>query len=195
MCNEKITKLKEKPYEPIWINCGWVCGAVTHYGVSYDEEEKEDYDSSYWDFWQKHDDSVLTLDEDDSAILVEEFFDAFYDEAINRACGFEHWGNNFYTPEAIAEILDEMKEFVEILKKNTFDERISTRILIDHVGYIFRDNEGFDVFPYGKNQVEKLKYLDKYKAVVIDFYERFISCMESIIRKNPDYKYFVVSGP
>ena len=77
----------------------WDTGAVTNYGIVIEEYQQEADVYYICDFWPKHQDACITMDEDTSATLIEKFI---YDMNLPNegVCygeeNFEHYGENVY---------------------------------------------------------------------------------------------------
>lgn len=108
----------------------------------------------------------INIDEDDSAYLLEWIFDKYYDKKINMYDSLEHWGENYFEILIARKVLEEIDEICKNLKSQDQNSRI---------------------------EINGCRNYFCYEAV--DFYEKFILLVTNILDENPDYKYFVVSGP
>lgn len=110
----------------------------------------------------------ITMDEDDSAYLLEWIFEKYYDKTINESNlfdYFDHWGENYYEVSMIGKILEEVEEFCESVKL----QKQSMTIVVNGCRFL-RDE-------------------------VISFYERFVSIVNYLLESYPQYKYLVICGP
>lgn len=120
------------------------------------------------DFWEEELDRkniFITMDEDDSAYLLEWIFDKYYDTKINEDGRLEHWGENYFEVSMLGQVLDDIKEFCKQVKLQ---------------------NQGMTIVVSG------CRFLcDE----VISFYERFVSIVNFWLESYPEYKYLVICGP
>ena len=123
------------------------------------------------DFWEEELDRknlFITMDEDDSAYLLEWVFEKYYDKTINEANmfeHFEHWGENYFEVSMLGQVLKDIDGFCEQVKLH---------------------NQGMTI------EVSGCRFL---RDEVISFYERFVSIVNFLLESYPEYKYLVISGP
>ena len=142
----------------------------------------------------------ISIDEDDSAFLLEEIFVRYFDAKYNQdtympADEFEHWGTNFYLLSVVEQILQELEEFVLLLEVNPHSSRINEIIDLNCAIKAYRNISLRICFDDTIPFEEKLIYMLPKKAVLIDFYSCFIYYVRKMIDENQTAEFFVVSGP
>lgn len=142
----------------------------------------------------------ISIDEDDSAFLLEEIFVRYFDAKYNQdtympADEFEHWGTNFYPLSVVEQILQELEEFVMLLEGELNNPRIQEIIDLNCAIKAYRNISLRICFDDTIPLEEKLIYMLPKKAVLIDFYSSFIYYVRKMIDENPTAEFFVVSGP
>lgn len=142
----------------------------------------------------------ISIDEDDSAFLLEDFFARYFDAKYNQDIymptdEFEHWGDNFYPLSVVKQILQELEELVILLEGNPHSSRIHEIIDLNRAIKAYRNISLRICFDDTIPLEEKLIYMFPKKAVLIDFYSRFIYYVRKMIDENQNAEFFVVSGP
>lgn len=136
---------------------GTYCGSNTWYGLC-----------NTLDFWEEELDRknlFITMDEDDSAYLLEWIFDKYYDKTNNEYDRFEHWGENYFEVSILGQVLEYIEEFCQQVKLKCQSMTI---------------------------EVSGCRFL---RDEVISFYERFVSIINFWLESYPEYKYLVICGP
>lgn len=142
----------------------------------------------------------ISIDEDDSDFLLEDIFARYFDAKYNQdtympADEFEHWGDNFYPLSVVEQILQELEELVMLLEGNPHSSRIHEIIDLNRAIKAYRNISLRICFDDTMPLEEKLIYMLPKKAVLIDFYSRFIHYVRKMIDENKNAEFFVVSGP
>ena len=139
---------------------GIYCGSNTWYGLCNTLDfGEEDLDIK---------NIFITMDEDDSAYLLEWIFDKYYDKTINESNmfeHFEHWGENYFEVSMLGQVIEDIQVFCEQIKLR---------------------NQGKTII------ISQRRYL---RDEVISFYERFVSIINFWLESYPEYKYLVICGP
>lgn len=102
---------------------------------------------------------------------------------------------NYYTMKSIQDMINEIREIIELLR-NDFSNPKLDYIKEDYDWILFLDHRvNSKNLPNDKN--ERVKLTENYKDVIINFYIRFIKCMENMIEEgtNKGYKLISFMGP
>lgn len=142
----------------------------------------------------------FAIDEDDSACLLEDIFERYFDDRWNRDSDmptdtFNHWGNNFYPLDIVEKILAELEECMMLLENNPYNPKLQEIIDLNHAIKAYRNISLRICLDEKIPLEEKMEYMIPKKDVLIDFYSRFINYTKKMICENPQAKFFVVSGP
>lgn len=142
----------------------------------------------------------IAIDEDDSAYLLEDLFDHYFDEKYNHDSDiptdeFNHWRNNFYLLCIVDKILNELEEVIKLLNVDPYNRRIGEIVDLNKAIKAYRNISLRVCYDEALPIEEKLTYMMPKRAVLIDFYSKFVVCVRKMVYENPQAKFFVVSGP
>lgn len=153
----------------------------------------------YWDNVERFEECEISIEEDIVDTFLYYFLKKHFDETIfanrhRKDCeGFEWYLEyNFYTFEAMQEIIKDIKELVDKIENNydSIDEEILEK---------FTNTWSYTVdFDCRKdNDVVKYNVVKEHKEVIIEFYNRFICYIEEMMKKgqNNGYDLISVMGP
>lgn len=192
-CNWTKPKQKE-----IWIGKGCVSGATTNYGMIYHN------DWQYcWNEMGTSNNATITLDEDDSALLLEYYFDKHYEYGLNKDNGeimgrnsFDHYGWNYYSIDTVREILKDIEYTISMLKEDPYNPQLKERIHPDAGPWFIEcSNNIFGIIAFKLSDEEKKNIFIIHRDLFIEFYSRFVSLVRKMIKDNRDRPYFAVMGP
>lgn len=147
--------------------------------------------------------SPITIDEDFffyAYWFLEKYFDKSIQGRENTDCtDFEWWGDNYYTYSNTKNTLSDLKRIVFLLIKKDFKssevEEWKDKVLKHGFHYPFLHQ--FELYSKWNNlnDEEKIKFIEEYSFVYIDFYTRFIDKMEKMMIDNPECDLICFSGP
>ena len=161
----------------------------------------EDYQGKYWEI-PKNIEYMIAMDEDVSAYFLEEqflepYFSRQYNiERISSNAGFEHWGYNFYSKVQVDQIIADIESLILLLANDHTNPLLKSKLNPKMSYYCKNVNSGHKDIVFHMNNDERFNYIIANRAVVIDFYRRFVEHLRLMFMVSPaEKKYLLVLGP
>ena len=161
----------------------------------------EDYQGKYWEIPRKID-YMIAMDEDVSAYFLEEqFLEPYFSRQYNIVrissnTGFEHWGYNFYSKVQVEQIIADIESPILLLANDHTNPLLKSKLNPKMAYYCKNVNIGHEHIVFHMNDDERFNYIIANRAVVIDFYRRFVEHLRLMFMISPaEKKYLLVLGP
>ena len=171
------------------------------YSDSVDFYLVEDYKGKYWET-PKNIEYMIAMDEDVSAYFLEgQFLEPYFSrqyniERISSNAGFEHWGYNFYSKEQVDQIITDIESLILLLVNDHTNPLLKSKLNPNMAYYCKNEKSGHGQIVRQMDDEERFNYIIANRAVVIDFYRRFIEHLKIMFMASPlEKKYLLVLGP
>ena len=171
------------------------------YSDSVDFYLVEDYKGKYWET-PKNIEYMIAMDEDVSTYFLEEqflephFSRQYNIERISSNAGFEHWGYNFYSKEQVDRIITDIESLALLIENDHTNPLLKFKLNPNMAYYCENVNSGHEEIVFYMNDDERFNYIIANRAVVIDFYRRFVEHLRLMFMASPpEKKYLLVLGP
>ena len=171
------------------------------YSDSVDFYLVEDYKGRYWET-PKNIEYMIAMDEDVSAYFLEEqflephFSRQYNIERISSNARFEHWGYNFYSKEQVDQIIADIESLVLLIENDYTNPLLKSKLNPNMAYYCKNEKSGHGQIVRQMDDEERFNYIIANRAVVIDFYRRFIEHLKIMFMASPlEKKYLLVLGP
>ena len=109
--------------------------------------------------------------------------------------GYEPWGINYYSKREIRIMFEQMERLIWLLE-NDYTNPVLRQELDSKMLIYLKDN--FDMLLYYATTMdadEQFNFMIINRAVIIDFYRRFMKYIRIMFKKEPNKPYLCVLGP
>ena len=110
--------------------------------------------------------------------------------------GFEHWGYNFYSKFQVDQIIADIESLILLLANDHTNPLLKSKLNPKMAYYCKNVDSGHEDIVFHMNNDERFNYIIANRAVVIDFYRRFVEHLRLMFMISPaEKKYLLVLGP
>lgn len=138
---------------------------------------------------------AISMDDDICYEFLGKLLYRYFDRSLQKReeyddQSFDWYGSNRYTYETIKKLLEDVKRISKLLEHD-FDAPELDEIKANYHAYTF----GARDMNERQTDDQKAEWIKNHKHIAIDFYERFVERMETIMRESKDCDTIVFSGP
>lgn len=190
---------------PLYIQQGFHGDAVTHYGVVPVGYQVGDY--SYFDFWKMQANSCITIDEDASDILIENFVRDMNLKNENthllEGASFDHYDDNIYDIHLLESFLQKFDRLAEMIQTKPqefirlYDTKEPYKFRLWNLLYLVYEEQGSISMWRVLRQNPELErgFVTENLWKIVNFYKSFCRAMRKMRKDWPDSQKFIIAGP